>query len=124
MHMTSKVAEAELAPGDPSAYANRRSDERVTAKFAVRFEQTEDAARALRVFSINVSAGGLCLRTRKAYDVGSQVRLSMDIAGEEFHLTGIIAWVRDEQEAIGVRFTDVNDEDRARLHRVVESFKR
>lgn len=121
--MTSKVAEAEMAPGDPSAYANRRTDERVAAKFAVRFEHTADAARALRVFSINVSAGGLCLRTRKAYDVGSQVRLSMDIAGEEFHLNGIVAWVRDEEEAIGVRFTDVNDEDRARLHRVVESFK-
>ncbi|AGC46310.1 hypothetical protein MYSTI_05022 [Myxococcus stipitatus DSM 14675] len=121
--MTSKAAEAEMT-GDSAAYANRRADERVTAKFAVRFEQTEDAARALRVFSINVSAGGLCLRTRKAYDVGAQVRLSMDIAGEEFHLTGIIAWVRDEQEAIGVRFTDVSDEDRERLQRVVASFKR
>ncbi|MCE9672654.1 TIGR02266 family protein [Myxococcus stipitatus] len=113
-----------MAGADPATYANRRADERVAARFAVRFAQQEDAARALRVFSINVSAGGLCLRTRKAYDVGSRVSLSMDIAGQEFHLTGVVAWVRDEQEAIGVRFTDVSDEDRARLQRVVESFKR
>ncbi|AKF82383.1 Myxococcus xanthus paralogous domain TIGR02266 [Myxococcus fulvus] len=122
--MTSKAAEAEMSSGDPAAYANRRADERVTAKFAVRFTQAEDAARALRVFSINVSAGGLCLRTRKAYDVGAQVRLSMDIEGEQFDLTGVVAWVRDEQEAIGVRFTDVSDDDRVRLHNVVERIKR
>ncbi|MCP3137330.1 TIGR02266 family protein [Pyxidicoccus xibeiensis] len=121
--MTTKAAD-DMAGGDLSAFANRRTDERVTARFEVRFEQTQDAARALRAYSINISAGGLCLRTRKAYDVGSQVRLSMVIEGEEFHLAGIVAWVRDEAEAIGVRFTDMNDEDRARLQRVVDSFKR
>lgn len=109
---------------DPSSLANRRADERVAARFEVRFEQTEDAARALRAYSLNLSAGGLCLRTRKSYDVGSHVRLSMTIEGEAFQLTGIIAWVRDEQEAIGVRFTHVSDEDHARLQRVVDSFKR
>jgi uncharacterized protein (TIGR02266 family) len=121
--MTTKAAD-EMAGVDPSAFANRRSDERVAARFEVRFEQTQDAARALRAYSLNISAGGLCLRTRKAYDVGAQVRLSMVIEGEEFHLNGIIAWVRDEAEAIGVRFTDMGDDDRARLQRVVDSFKR
>jgi uncharacterized protein (TIGR02266 family) len=111
-------------PVAPDPYVNRRSDERVTAKFEVRFEQTEDAARALRAYSINLSAGGLCLRTRKSYDVGSQVRLSMKVEDEEFHLTAVVAWVRDEQEAIGVRFIDVSEEDHERLSRVVASFKR
>lgn len=121
--MTTKAAEQKAAM-DPSSLANRRSDERVTARFEVRFEQTEDAARALRAYSLNLSAGGLCLRTRKSYDVGAQVKLSMTIEGETFHLSGIIAWVRDESEAIGVRFTGVSDADYARLQRVVESFKR
>ncbi|MBL0696599.1 TIGR02266 family protein [Comamonas sp. JC664] len=123
MRMTTKAAD-DMESGDAAAYANRRADERVAARFEVRFAQTQDAARALRAYSVNISAGGLCLKTRKSYDVGSQVRLSMAIEGEEFHLTGIIAWVRDEAEAIGVRFTDMNDEDRARLQRVVDSFKR
>jgi uncharacterized protein (TIGR02266 family) len=121
--MTTKAAD-DMDGGDLSAYANRRSDERVAARFEVRFAQVQDAARALRAYSLNISAGGLCLRTRKAYDVGAQVRLSMAIEGEEFHINGIIAWVRDEAEAIGVRFTDMPDEDRARLQRVVDSFKR
>ncbi|MBJ6764080.1 TIGR02266 family protein [Myxococcaceae bacterium JPH2] len=121
--MTTK-ADAPDAAGEPNPYANRRTDERVAARFEVRFEQMQDAARALRAYSLNVSAGGLCLRTRKAYDVGAQVRLAMVIGGEEFNLTGIIAWVRDESEAIGVRFTDVSDEDHARLSRVLQSFKR
>jgi uncharacterized protein (TIGR02266 family) len=121
--MTTKAAEQKAAM-DPSSLANRRTDERVAARFEVRFAQTEDAARALRAYSLNLSAGGLCLRTRKSYDVGAQVKLSMAIAGESFHLSGIIAWVRDEAEAIGVRFTGVSDEDYARLQRVVESFKK
>ncbi|RKH39574.1 TIGR02266 family protein [Corallococcus sicarius] len=111
-------------PVEPDPYLNRRADERVTARFEVRFEQAEDAARALRAYSLNLSAGGLCLRTRKSYDVGSQVRLAMMVDGEEFHLTGVIAWVRDEAEAIGVRFIDVSEEDHERLRRVIASFRR
>ncbi|MFB1485172.1 TIGR02266 family protein [Corallococcus sp. RDP092CA] len=111
-------------PVEPDPYVNRRADERVAARFEVRFGQMEDAARALRAYSLNLSAGGLCLRTRKSYDVGAQVRLAMVIDGEEFHLTGVVAWVRDEAEAIGVRFVDVSEEDHERLRRVVASFKR
>ncbi len=94
------------------------------ARFEVHFNYTQDAAKALRAYSLNVSAGGLCLRTRKSYDVGSPVRMDMVIEGESFQLQGIIAWVRDEAEAVGVRFTDMSEEDRARLQRVIDSIKR
>ena len=120
--MTMKTAESE----DASAmlHANRRAHERVTATFDVRFQDAPDAARALRAYSLNLSAGGLCLRTRRSYDVGAHVRLAMTVSGEDFDLEGIISWVRDDAEAIGVRFVGVSDEDQARLQRVVASFKR
>ncbi len=103
---------------------NRRVDERIPARFEVRFNQQQDAARALRAYSLNLSSGGLCLRTRKAYEVGTEVNLAMVIGGEAFDLRGTIAWVREEAEAIGVRFIHVKDADRARLQRVLESLKR
>jgi uncharacterized protein (TIGR02266 family) len=109
---------------DEEALANRRSEERIPAKFEVRFAHKQDAARALRAFSLNISAGGLCLRTQRAHDVGSPVSLEMTIDGEAFVLQGVIAWVRDESEAIGVRFTDVSEGDRLRLQRVVQNIKR
>lgn len=106
------------------AQANRRAHERVTATFDVRFQDAQDAARALRAYSLNLSAGGLCLRTRRSYDVGSRVRLQMTVSGEDFDLEGIVSWVRDDAEAIGVRFVEVSETDQARLQRVVASFKR
>ena len=120
--MTMKTAEP--SADELALHANRRSHERVTATFDVRFQGAEDAARALRAYSLNLSAGGLCLRTRRSYDVGAHVRLQMSVEGEDFELDGIISWVRDDAEAIGVRFINVPEADQARLQRVVTSFKR
>jgi uncharacterized protein (TIGR02266 family) len=103
---------------------NRRTEERVSARFEVHFNDTQEAARALRAYSLNLSAGGLCLRTRRAYDVGTPVQMDMVIEGHAFQLQGVIAWVRDESEAIGVRFTDMSGADRARLQSVLDSLKR
>lgn len=118
------IKTAEAAESLAAGAANRRAHERVTATFDVRFLEAEDAARALRAYSLNLSAGGLCLRTRRSYDVGARVRLQMTVSGEDFDLEGIISWVRDDAEAIGVRFIDVSEEDQQRLQRVVSSFKR
>ncbi|WP_224360540.1 TIGR02266 family protein [Hyalangium versicolor] len=115
---------ADVPATGQDAPVNRRGEERVPARFEVHFTYTQEAARALRAYSLNVSAGGLCLRTRKAYDVGSPVRMDMTIAGESFQLNGVVAWVRDEAEAVGVRFTDMSEEDRTRLQRVIDSIKR
>jgi uncharacterized protein (TIGR02266 family) len=103
---------------------NRRGEERVPARFEVHFTQAEEAAKALRAYSLNISAGGLCRRTRRAHDVGSPVRMDMVVEGESFHLQGVIAWVRDEFEAVGVRFTHLSTEDRIRLQRVIDSLAR
>jgi uncharacterized protein (TIGR02266 family) len=103
---------------------NRRIDERIAARFEVRFNQSQEAAKALRAYSLNISAGGLCLRTQRAYDVGTPVQMDMVIEGQAFQIQGVIAWVRDESEAIGVRFTEMSEQDRERLQRVIDSIRR
>ncbi len=119
--MSMKPAEAAGTVAPPP---NRRTEERIAAHFEVRFAQTQDAARALRAYSVNVSSGGLCLRTRRAYELGATVSLAMKIGAEEFQFDGIVAWVREEDEAVGVRFTNVSDPDRARLQHVIDTLKR
>jgi uncharacterized protein (TIGR02266 family) len=120
--MSMKMAEGPDAAA--LAYSNRRAHERMSATFDVRFKEVKDAARALHAYSLNLSAGGLCLRTRRSYDVGARVRLQMSVEGEDFELEGIVSWVRDDAEAIGVRFVDVKEADQERLQRVVATFKR
>ena len=102
-----------------SSVPERRREERVAARVEVRFSAAEDAARALRAYSLNLSSGGLCIKTQKAYAVGMSLRVKMDVGGEVFDLEAAVAWVRPE--AIGVRFVNVNPDDRERLTRVVKA---
>ncbi|WP_370459134.1 PilZ domain-containing protein [Aggregicoccus sp. 17bor-14] len=100
----------------------RRSDEEgtpVPARFEVRFEQQETAARALRAYSIGKVLGGLCLRTARTLSVGDPVQLGLRIAGEAWALAAVVAWVRPEAKVVGVRFVDVAAPDQARLQQVV-----
>jgi uncharacterized protein (TIGR02266 family) len=90
----------------------------------VHFTHATEAAKALRAYSLNLSSGGLCLRTRRTYDVGAPVQMEMRVDTESFRLNGVVAWVRDDAEAVGVRFTNVSEEDRARLQRVIDTLKR
>lgn len=106
---------------DPSG-ADRREFERVPARIDVRFGHASDAARALRAYSLNLSVGGLCLRTQKRYELGELLQLDLDAQSESFSLRGVVAWVRDG--TIGVRFEEVSEPDRVRLQRLVQHFRR
>ena len=103
--------------------ADRRQFERIPARIEVRFGHPSDAARALRAYSLNLSVGGLCLRTQRKYELGEPLRLELDVqSGEAFELKGVVAWVRDG--AIGVRFEDMSEDERERLTRLVTTFRR
>ena len=99
----------------------RRADERVVARIEVRFKGLAEAARAFRAYSLNLSAGGLCLKTRRQYQVGERLSLSLTLEKQEYHLTGVVAWERSG--AVGVRFENVTSEDRQRLGEVVERYR-
>ena len=112
----------DLPPDQPvSTETDRRNDERVVARVDVRFQEPSEAVRAFRAYSLNFSVGGLCLKTRRRYEVGSKLQLALTVDGQEYKLTGVVAWERGG--AIGVRFQDVNADDRKRLSDLVTRFK-
>lgn len=96
--------------------ADRRRDARSAAKFEVAFQSAADAAKAFKTFSVNISAGGLCIRSQKPHEVGESVRLELSVAGERFDLKGTVVWVRSS--VVGIRFIDVSPSVRDRLERV------
>lgn len=102
--------------GDDGKGKERRQSRRVEARVEVRFSEANAAARALRAYSLNLSVGGLCLRTQKTYPVGAAPQLTLKIGGEEFDLLGVVAWTRNG--AIGVRFEDLAERDRQRLEEI------
>ncbi len=99
----------------------RRADERVVARIEVRFKGPAEAARAFRAYSLNFSVGGLCLKTRRQYQVGDRLSLSLTVNSHQYRLTAVVAWERSG--AVGVRFVDVGPEDRRRLGEVLEQYR-
>ena len=110
---------ADEGDGGPQG-EERREHERVSARVEVRFGRADEAARALRAYSLNFSIGGLCLKTQRHYEIGDRLGLSMTIEGREVECTGVVAWVRSGV-AVGVRFEEVKDEDRALLQQMVKA---
>ncbi|MFZ5470525.1 MAG: PilZ domain-containing protein [Myxococcota bacterium] len=106
----------------PSPSTERRQHERVPARVEVRFGSSAQAAKAFHAFSLNFSAGGLCLRTHKPHEVGAGLHLSVTVGDDSFELEGVVAWVRGD--AIGVRFKNVLPQMRARLDAVAASLKK
>lgn len=100
----------------------RRKDLRVGAKVAVKFKALADAAKALNTFSVNFSAGGLCLRTKAPHAVTDRLQLAVTIDGEVFELSGVVAWAK--ADVIGIRFQDVSPKDRERLELVAKILAR
>lgn len=94
----------------------RRTEQRYTAHFDVRFARATDAAKAFNAYSINFSSGGLCVRSRSPHVLGEQLSLSLTIEGDQFDLEGVVSWVRGD--AVGVRFVNVALPIRDRLEKV------
>jgi uncharacterized protein (TIGR02266 family) len=99
--------------------SERRRDPRVGARFEVGFSHVSDAAKAFKAFSVNFSAGGLCLRSQRPHAVGDVVQLSLDVENERFELKGSVQWSR--AGVVGVRFVDVSPPDRERLEKVAHA---
>ena len=101
--------------------AERRRETRFGTRIDVRFARLADAARALNAFSLNFSAGGLCLRTKVPHELGERLEIDVTVEGHQFQLEGEVAWVRGE--AMGVRFVNVRPPDRERLEAVARALE-
>jgi uncharacterized protein (TIGR02266 family) len=104
-----------------SSPIERRTEKRVDGQIQVRFAEPMQAARAFRAYSLNLSVGGLCLKTQRRYEVGARLGLTLLVDAHEYHLAGVVAWERDG--AIGVRFENLAQTDRERLADLVARFR-
>lgn len=99
--------------------AERRRDPRIGARFDVSFRNAADAAKAFKTFSVNFSAGGLCLRSSRPHAIGEAVQLHLVVDGQDFELKGTVQWAR--ADVVGVRFIDLQPEQRVRLEELARS---
>jgi uncharacterized protein (TIGR02266 family) len=103
----------------PHQGEERRATDRIPVRIEVHFRDTAAAAEALRSYALNFSVGGICLRTERSYPVGHQLQLVLLVDDERFELEGVVAWARTREQAIGVRFREVDPAAREKMAALV-----
>jgi uncharacterized protein (TIGR02266 family) len=98
----------------------RRAEDRIPVRIEVHFRDAPAAAEALRSYAVNFSVGGICLKTENAYPVGHLISLVLLVENERFELDGVVAWSRAREQAIGVRFREVEPGAKERLAALVQ----
>ncbi|MCL2011720.1 MAG: PilZ domain-containing protein [Cystobacterineae bacterium] len=91
----------------------RRAEQRVSATLEVRFESVEEAARMFKTYSLNLSPGGICIRSTRHHKPGELLRLSLELGKEKFELRGKVAWA--QENVMGIRFEGMSPAERLRL---------
>ena len=104
----------------PHQGEERRATDRIPLRIEVHFRDAAAAAEALRSYALNFSVGGICLRTERSYPVGHLLQLVLLVDAERFELEGVVAWARVREQAIGVRFREVDAAARERLAALVQ----
>jgi len=97
----------------------RRSTDRIPVRIEVHFRDAAAAAEALHSYAVNFSVGGICLKTERTYPLGHVLQLVLLVDEERFELEGEVAWARAREQAIGVRFREVDPGAKERLAALV-----
>ena len=100
-------------------HEERRADSRIPVRVEVHFRDAAEAAEALRTYAVNFSVGGICLRTERSYPIGHVLALVLQVDEERFELEGDVAWARPRDQAVGVRFREVEPAAKERLAALV-----
>jgi hypothetical protein len=82
--------------------SNRRIEERLEARLAIRFGDSSLLADAVQTYSANVGMGGLCVAVTRIYQPGDVVQIRIDLAEESYPMQAVVAWARPG--FIGLRF--------------------
>jgi len=96
-------------------WKERREYKLYDSDLSVRFREFRDESSALREGGIrNVSRGGIFIRTKEPYPVGTELRLLVNVVTpfgetEELEAVGKVIWVtlRGGEEGMGISFTKV-----------------
>jgi uncharacterized protein (TIGR02266 family) len=105
--------------------ADRRKGEREALTLKVEYD---DAAGLVHDFTENISHGGTFVLTTRQLEVGTPVSLVLSFPGllQPLTLGGVVRWQRSsppEEQGVGVEFSDLSDENRARLEQVVAAIE-
>ena len=111
-----EIENRELTPG------TRRKHVRVTVcnKVYVTYNGT-----ASELYTVNVSAGGVYIKTKEPLPVGSKVVISLPLkAGSHLHLKGVVAYIKcdigKQPYGMGIEFKEVGDDERKILRDFVK----
>jgi len=104
----------------PPEGEERRAADRIPVRIEVHFHDAAAAAEALRSYAVNFSVGGICLKTERSYPVGHVLQLVLLVEDERFELEGVVAGGRGRDQAIGVRFREVEAGAKERLGALVQ----
>jgi uncharacterized protein (TIGR02266 family) len=99
--------------------SNRRSSPRVSLGIPVAYRFGNTIAAAL---TINVSHGGLAIRTTNPLKVDTpvSVRFRLPNGKSEIDAQGRVAWA-DQRLGMGVKFTKIDESDQAQINQYVQS---
>jgi uncharacterized protein (TIGR02266 family) len=102
----------------PEQY-NRRSSPRVVLGIPVAYRFGNTIAAAL---TLNISKGGLAIRTTSPLDIGTMLKVRFRISGarKEIEADARVAWV-DRRMGMGVQFVRVDPADHAAIEQFVQS---
>jgi uncharacterized protein (TIGR02266 family) len=108
-----------LAPHLFPDHYNRRSSPRVALGIPVSYRVKNSISAAV---TLNVSHGGLAVRTTSPLDVGTDVRVRFRMPGgkKEIDAEMRVAWV-DRRMGMGLRFTTIDGADQASIDQWVQA---
>jgi uncharacterized protein (TIGR02266 family) len=109
-----------MGPSLPDG-AERRAAPRFEVQAVV--DVTAPASTTERHRVVNVSVGGVCLRTAQIEDIGTEIEMAIHFPdlGASIEVRGRVAWCnRQDPTDMGVRFIGLDDERRATLRRYID----
>lgn len=108
--------------------SDRREHIRYEATFRVRFRDEESFVEE---YTKNLSTGGMFIHTKKLKDLGSIVKIIMELpsTGEEVEVDGRVVHIIDEEEAkerglepgLGIQFINISKEFEEKLSKCFQS---
>lgn len=105
----------------------KRKALRVPISMEVTYESGDDF---LSSFLSDVSGGGVFIGTPKPLELDTQLRICFHVPGisESLMVNGTVVWVRELESSfkpgMGVRFDEIDPEDRKRLDQYLEEQKK
>jgi c-di-GMP-binding flagellar brake protein YcgR len=111
--MRTELAESGGPPG------SRRREARISAWLDVELTIGDDFRGPFLTNSVNLSLGGMCVRSERSVAVGQPLGLRLLASTGALEVQGVVAWVQPRTSMIGLRFVDVSEDVAVQLESLV-----